>query len=442
MKKQNNKGFKVFKDMWEADGKEVNFTYIPYTDVDGNVLLPEEILFTDEWHFQGRQHVDIFGEDMESEKVYNVFSPDVEMIFDESGNFPIALRTKEGTLKYIKVSAKTGQMLPIHAGCIRVFHAIFAGGPSAGKTSYCLQVTDPAFHNMIVRGTTCSIESDYPILTPRRKRYEQEREDFKNHILPEPTKKNEANLPHAFYAQYTKNGVTKRLLLEYEDVDGQEWLEGSWNKKFYSKKCFILMIPGNQIGYGPDREPAQFIPVVEQLLQRLRVLQRDKNFKLIVLFSKADAMEKNNQHLKDAFENSLAVIDGVAVQTMHYKGFDQEAFRKRSDCLKAYMKDVCPNLYNSLTNAVPAHNLSFGMIASVGETCVGNRFENYQPFCIDEPILAILNGLGMYPTLKEAEDAGDTRLHKVSGLSKNMDVKGAVKRFVEMMLPEEDEDYL
>lgn len=138
--------------------------------------------------------------------------------------------------------------------------------------------------------------------------------------------------------------------------------------------------------------------------------------------------------MADAFDNSIALIDGRMHQTIHGKGFDYETFNRRGECVRAYLRDQCPNFYNKLLHAVPQKHITFCMMASIGEegsSCVdenGNEeksFKNYKPFCIDEPILSVLAKQGMYPIAvhsempKEEKVQGGTKW-KMSGLVKKM----------------------
>ena len=109
-------------------------------------------------------------------------------------------------------------------------------------------------------------------------------------------------------------------------------------------------------------------------------------------------------HLRGAFENSIELNQGKWEQTTHAGGFNYEVFNHRSNCIQSFIKDEAPNFYNKLTNVVPKQNLTFCMIASVGEECKDdNTFENYRPFCIDEPIVSILAKAGVYPVAVKGE---------------------------------------
>ena len=115
----------------------------------------------------GKQTLDVWGIDSRDEENFLTLDMDgVLPVFDETGNFPIALKTKDGHLAYLKISRKTKEVLPIHAGCCPVLSVIFIGAPSAGKRStffssaillftICLPETLHAVSKMISRQTQC-----------------------------------------------------------------------------------------------------------------------------------------------------------------------------------------------------------------------------------------------------------------------------------------------
>lgn len=131
-------GKKGWRNIWEKGG--IKGYYIPYIDSDGNELEENEILFTNEKNYQGFHVQEIWEEEKNDRKVYTVSSPGVEPLYDDTGNFPIALISPEGEKMYLKISARTGEILPTHAGCCRSIDVIYAGAPQAGKTVNILQM--------------------------------------------------------------------------------------------------------------------------------------------------------------------------------------------------------------------------------------------------------------------------------------------------------------
>ena len=407
-------------------------SYIKYTDSGGNELAEDEIVFTDEKSFQGKQTLEVWGEEEKNEvETYTVFSPGVEPVFDEAGNFPIALISPKGELMYLKVSAKTGEVLPIHAGCCRSLDVIYTGPPQAGKTVNILQMSDPAFHDTIVRNTNCSFEDDLPSSSPARKRYEEAGNRLKDHILPEPTKRGEIIMPYVYYVTYEEDGQKKNVLLRFQDIDGEECVDMSWSSKIFPYNYFFLTIGADELIAGEQGLPVQYTKVVDKLIPRLRVLRRDMDYEMVVIISKCDLLDRNNPYLKTAFSNSIALVNGRMYKTTHDKGFDFEAFNHRGDCVKAYLKSECPNFYNKLVNAVPDQKITFCMIASIGSDCEGSSFEDYQPFCIDEPVLSILAKSGMYPIAVYGNKPNEER---VGGYTAgNRRISSILKRFWEFI---------
>lgn len=156
--KKISKKWRTWLDSFLIDGKS-KISYQKLCDSEGNPLKEEDILFADENLMTGKQTLEVWGLDSRDEE--NFLTLDMEgviPVFDEAGNFPIALKSKDGHLAYLKVSRKTKGVLPIHAGCCPVLSVIFVGAPSAGKTVHFLQLCDPAFHDMLARNTTCSFE--------------------------------------------------------------------------------------------------------------------------------------------------------------------------------------------------------------------------------------------------------------------------------------------
>lgn len=413
-------------------------SYVRYTDSSGNELTEEDIIFTNEESFKGKQTLQIWGEEEKNIETYTVSSPGVELIYDEAGNFPVALKSPEGELMYLKVSAKTGEVLPIHAGCCQSLDVIYTGPPHAGKTVNILQMSDAAFHDTIVRNTNCSFEDDLPSSAPARKRYEEAGNNLKNHILPEPTKRGEIIMPYIYYVTYAEEGQKKHILVRFQDIDGQECVDLSWKSKIFPYNYFFLTIGADELIAGERGLPVQYTKVVDKLIPRLRVLRRDMDYEMIVIISKCDLLDHDNKYLKTAFNNSIAMENGRMRQTIHDKGFDFETFIHRGNCVKAYLKAECPNFYNKLVNSVPNQKITFCMIASIGAACEGNSFDTYQPFCIDEPILSILAKNGMYPIAVCGEKP---KVERVGGHFGNDEkIRKLFKSWLEAMKITDDDD--
>lgn len=390
---------------------ESHLFYIDYTDSAGNRLKANEIYFVDEESFQGRQTLEIWGEDTKRAERYTVDSPGVEYIFDDSGNFPIALISPEGKRLYLKVSAKSGEVLPIHAGSCKCLEIIYVGPISAGKTVSILQMSDPAFHDAVSRGTNCSFEDDLPVQSRARLRYERARKDLKNHILPEKTKHGEYILPYVYYFTCTEGANKRHILIRLQDIDGESCVNMSWKSKILPYDYFFFTIGADELLAGEH----QYAKVIDQLLPRLRVFRRAADYKMVVIVSKADLLDRENPYLKDAFENSVIVQeDGKIYQIVHGEGFDYKAFIQREESVRSYLKDECPGFYNKLLNAVPERNITFCMTATIGESGdSSHHFEKYNPFCVDEPLCSVLAEEGMYPVAVYPE--GHPEIEKVQG---------------------------
>lgn len=420
----------------EKEGKRR--CYIPYTDNSGNKLAEDEIIFTNEESFQGKQTLEVWGSPKMEVKTYTVRSPGVEMIYDDAGNFPVALKTPEGDLMYLKVSAKTGEVLPIHAGCCQSIDGIYTGAPRAGKTTNILQMSDPAFHDTIVKNTNCSIEDDLPTSSPARKRYEEAGRQLKEHRLPESTKRGENITPYVYYITYTEEERIKHMLLRLQDIDGQECIDLTWKSKIFPYNYFLLTIGADELIAGEQGLPVQYTKVVDKLISRLRVLRGNNDYEMLVIITKCDLLDHENPYLKNGFQNSIEMVNGRMKQTLHDKGFDLAAFQQRGKCVRAYLQEECPNLYNKLLHAVPEQNLAFSMIASIGAKCDENSFVDYEPFCIDEPLISILARNGMYPIYNYGE-----RLHEeeIKHFSIGRGIRNRLKSMLEISEDDEDDEF-
>ena len=147
---------------------------------------------------------------------------------------------------------------------------------------------------------------------------------------------------------------------------------------------------------GKGRE-MQYTTVLSQLLPRLRLLRPDKDYQVLIMITKCDCLDLDNEFLQEAKENTIELKDGRLYQKVHEEGFDHEVFEKRSTCIRTYIQNQFPNFYNRIVNTIPEDLIDFCMIASIGEECEGDHFEQYNPMFIDEPILSILSKEGYYP---------------------------------------------
>ena len=440
--KKLSKKWRAWLDSFLIDGKS-RISYQKLCDSEGNPLEEDDILFADENLMTGKQTLDVWGIDSRDEE--NFLTLDMEgviPVFDETGNFPIALKTRDGHLAYLKVSRKTKEVLPIHAGCCPVLSVIFIGAPSAGKTVHFLQLCDPAFHDMLARNTTCSFEDDLPSDAVRRKRYEEARADMKNNkILPEPNRKGEVILPYYFYVQRRAGEETRRVLLRLDDIDGEQCTDMEWESKIFQSNIFIITIGADELLAAERGEDVQYTRVIKQLLPRLKVLRQDGEYEVRVMITKCDLLDFTNPYLAPAAENSIEVKDGKIRQTEHETGFNYQIFNTRSKCIRNYLRKECSNLYNSLMNAIPAEKLDFCMVASIGEECKDHRYENFKPMFIDEPILSILAKEGLYPVEvwgERPEEAETESAVKSAGRK----VSSILERFKGIMwIEEEDDDF-
>lgn len=362
-------------------------TLIPYRDCEGNMLSAvEDYLFTTEEH---------------REKTYTVNSEGVEPIFEKGfDNFPTALRSPDGEIQYLKISAKADEKkyLPTHAGCVDSLDVVFAGAPASGKTTSIIQMCDPEFFNMISVDNEVALWNDFHVKSEAHKRYQEKQDEFKKGVLPERTLMNEDIMPYVFLVQYGTSPNVKHILLKLQDFDGESCLNVGFKSKLLPYDCFFFTIGADDLIAGEKGigASAQYNRVLEELIPKIKIMRNDDSFQMVIIITKSDLLDQNDEILKDAFENSVCKDKGKLRQITHAKGFDFKAFRKRSDAIEAYLKDTCPQFYRKVKGSVPVNDVSFCMIASIGEKCE-KTFTNYNPFCIDEPILSLLASRGMFP---------------------------------------------
>lgn len=193
-KKMKKRGFKKrleeFLDMsmegrnerkWD-DGGSDQLNYIPWKDSDGNELKPEEILFCDK---ETMPHEEIEVYDGSENEFYNIQSPGVKFIFDTKvGNFPIALKTREGKLLYNKFSDRTGEILPYHCGAVPKLSIGMKGVPMSAKSVFYYQLIDETLHSEIARDTDVGFSCDLPLKSSQYEKNKKCCEDFKKGVLP------------------------------------------------------------------------------------------------------------------------------------------------------------------------------------------------------------------------------------------------------------------
>lgn len=413
-------------------------------DSEGNMLTEEDILFMDGTQLEKGEVKDLkVLTEEENGEVFEAKDSKVIPIFDEAGNFPIAIK-KDDHLYYLKVSKQTGEVLPMHAGCCEVLSVILIGGPSAGKTVYFLELIDSMFHDMLARDTTCSFSDDLPINSGRRTRYEEAKRSMKSeHILPPPNRRSESVEPYFFYVQCQDEDKARRVLLRLDDIDGEQCTEMEWESKIFHSNIFMIAIGADELLAAERGEDVQYTKVVSRFLPRLKALRQDGEYEVRVMITKCDLLDFDNPYLQEAAENSVEIKNGKLLQTVHGKGFDYEVFSKRSRCVREYLKNECPNFYRNLTNAIPAERLEFCMIASIGEDCKEGKYKNLNPYFIDEPILSILAKEGLYPVAVPGKRPEEVKIKPVIGGTEKF--RKAVSKFKNILeIPEEeyDEDYV
>lgn len=409
------------KPNWEKSDAAWQLDYIPWRDSEGHVLKPEEILFCNK-DTMPNDEIEVF--DGNEPEYYNIESPGVELLFDAKvGHFPIALKTKEGTLLYYKFSEKTGELLPYHAGAVPQISIGLKGAPMVGKSLLYLQMTDEeGLHNAIAQDTNVGFKRDLPQKENWQEQESKVREAFRQGILPEENRRGQIMHPSSFLVTRGTGWAQKNIMLEFTDIDGQECIEdASWDGIKYYYNYFFLMISAEDILAAKEGKPLQCKKMLDELAPRLNVFRDREDFKVLVIVTKADLLDQDHLYLKEVFKNTIVTENGVSRQTVHRKAFRKQVFEKKSNSLKRYIQQVSPVFYQNLLHLVPERNLKFSMIASLGMECKETfEVDKIAPFCIDEPLLYVLADHDMYPVTMDDKDAkdytsADTKQHKTSG---------------------------
>jgi len=388
-----------FKIVEETGGHR--FHYIPYKDSEGNRLEPSDIYFTDIENYHGKQTVDLWDETTEGTEYVTVESDDVKYIYDEEvGNFPVALEYK-GKMLYLKISKKSGEVLPIHAGCCPSFDILMTGGPGSGKTVFVIQCTDEAFQDLLVRDNPgFSFQNDLPVESPFMKRYEQIRRDLKmEKKLPDPTRRGEILLPYVFYVSYEEHGTVRRMLLNIQDIDGQFFDNMPWtDQRLNSCNHIFFTVPADELLAAERGEPVMYNKILDQLIPRFRMMRRNRDYHMTVIITKADLLKAKDYPAlgKILVNNSVAAENGAVKRVLHKNGVDLDALAERNNCVQEYLEQVSPRFLANVRSLLPKQNLNFCLVASIGEECHGN-YREMNPINIDEPFLSLLAREGMYP---------------------------------------------
>lgn len=401
-------------DDWGDEGSD-QLNYIPWKDSNGDELKPEEILFCDK---ETMPHEEIEVYDGSENEFYNIQSPGVKFIFDTKvGNFPIALKTREGKLLYNKFSDRTGEPLPYHCGAVPKLSIGMKGVPMSGKSVYYYQLIDETLHSEIARDTDVGFSCDLPLKSSQYERDEKCCEDFKKGVLPGRNRRGQGLNPYSFLVTRGNGWMQKNMMLQLEDIDGQECVEDvSWENKKYCYDYFFLMVGADDILSAEQGNPLQCKKMIDELVPRMTVFREQEDFEILVILTKADLLDKENPYLKNAFANSIETEHGVVRQGIHRKAFHWDVFKQRSASLKKYIKQVAPLFYQSLIHMVPERCLKFAMIASVGCECKETYdMENYSPFCIDEPLLYVLAKNNMYPSVRKNSESGASGKKQTEG---------------------------
>lgn len=434
--------FKGIIDSTVTQYKHNGIAYVPYVDSQGNTLTMDDILFTNEEGYRkicgvkktsNKQDVEIFAADTVDHKsdegkqlLYTVNSPGIKMIFGNAGHFPVGLETDDGKSLDIKISAKTKEVLPIHAGACEQLNIIYTGAPNSGKTVHCLQLSYPDLHDAMARETSFSICDDVPIHSRSRMRYEEAARRLKiEHILPPVTFRGADITPYEYYVTYIDDsGVKNNAIVGICDISGEECLHMTEDTRIFNYKTMYFIISADELIAARNGGYADYSKVMDNLF---RQIGKFKHMEVKLIISKADLLFKGENGIEDMNENNsiqLTANGAIRLKT-HANGFDQAVYDKRQADAREIIREICPNLYNRLSAYIPPERLTFAMISSLGTEAKGRSdnddkkydIDEYDPYCIEEPFLATLSRYGCYPMLNDGRESGaHARGESVDGL--------------------------
>lgn len=434
--------------MFERLKIEEDVDYIPF-EVDGVELKKTEILFTNE---ELKNGVETLSDDWEldvSQVIENKYlSVDmigkngIEAVYEEFGaEFPIALKKKlkDGRWKFapIKIKAGTDKILPIHAGCVPVEQVIAVGRMSSGKTCLRLQMTDLSYFDLIASGTDTAICDDFPAIDVLKRGQDEERRAFiYEQVLPEGSKVNSV-----YPANYYMISAPKRnLLLKYEDISGEECINMDWNSPILDASYLIFMIDSGEL---TGKEVARYHEILAGLLPKVKVKKAGQDYKIFVAITRADLLLEQNETLAGICQNTLSWDKTRYTKLVHKNGFNRKEFDKKQEAIKNYLKEDCPDFYNTIRSHIGEDKLVYGLLASIGNepvqvsTSDGIEWKyEYNPQFIEEPIMYLLNYAGLYPTAteekketkKDDEEAEESDEMEVDGLFDFDSIKKSFKK--------------
>lgn len=409
-------GAKPYVGAKETKGKVGAFKeYVPLKDNEGNLLRPEDIGFVYIPEAQSIQDVTAYDAANAKKNLdyVTVFNNGVKPIYEPNGKFPIAL--DYNNKRYAKkISLHTMEELPKHAGCDGMISCILMGASGSGKTCYAHQICDATFHNMIAGNNHISFRNDMlethedSSVDARRTYNKQSRMRMMNdYIWPEPTGQNEEVLPLYFYVSYKEDkDCIRNVILKIQDMDGGICQKLSYTNKELHNNSFIIAIGADELS-AEINHSAVYETVMDRFLTNINLIHDiGDDFHVTVLITKCDLLLNEYDELRTSIKNTICQERRALRQVTHRGGFDEEAFFEKEEIIKAFLQDKAPNFFNSITNVIREENLSFAMIASVGEdtTTEDNCFTKYEPFSIDEPIVRLLYEYGIYPMKQKIPD--------------------------------------
>ena len=340
-----------------------DFICFPYTDSSGNVLNADDILFISSKK-KGKQLVEMWESEIKEVQGTNVYEKGFKRCFDKPGTFPIVLVDENEETLDQKISKKTGEYLQMHAGSAKNVSVVLGGAPDCCKSTYMVTLSDTSNQNAIARGKQdFSLMNDEAKGSPCEQEYKTYLENFKKKILPERTRY--AGKLNSFH-YYVKNGMEDANLILF-DASGEECMRAGWDSQILHAKYFLYMIAADDLLACEKTGVSQYEQVLKEVICKKNIKSEDKDFEILLVITKCDLLNRNNPYLKRAFENSVSVKEERLEQITHKEGFDGQAFQEKSDAVEKYLADTCPKFLNNLKSLVSEGNLSFSIMATIGE---------------------------------------------------------------------------
>ena len=457
-------GIKSFFGGDDPEQKEQT-TFFPYYDSMGNKLEAKDILF--QTNSREDDSVFIWMKNPSGMAEYHT---------EKDASFPVAvsLIDKDGQKNRLDVKrsikSDVAQELPPHAGCYETISMVFCGSPFSGKTTYFLQLNHPSFLNIASRALGGAFTDEYRnSKDPRIEEYRKMRNDFfENKVFPRKTLDG-SNPPEYVYLVQKSDGSMPSFLLKLRDLPGEAPVKmGVEMEGIIFASGFIVITVDAEDLINENTEQ------LENIIMNLKdtiLYHGQRHF--LVMVTKGDLlMESLYEHIKNtpefeglewAMDNTLMIDPSTGKLSIETNQdgdyyFDLDRFEKKSRILESYISKKYFNLSEKIKilcqsnrGSEPEDDVMYCIVSSIGSVPIENtqkqvavmdgreieiddgpdyayHYEEYMPYCIEEPIFYVLYKRGFLP------GKGDAKVNRsgAKGENESKGFKGFQERAKEM----------